>query len=186
MQQSPVADRQAIKPIVDIVDATPFLPPDVVALTTWVAEYYACGIGEAVAAAMPPRAWIESERHAHIADAGRMRLPSERGARRQLLEALEGGDPVRLETLVRKAGNHAALLGLERDGLVEITQPLKGVASAYRTVRVASLTAQGHDAIAAERTLKLGPRQLETLELLKAAPEGIDVAVAHRTWRRGW
>ncbi len=76
------ANRDAIKPILDILDPTPFLPPEVVTLAMWVAEYYACGVGEAIAAAMPPRAWIESERHAQITDIGRVRVATERGARR--------------------------------------------------------------------------------------------------------
>ena len=45
-----------IKPIIEILDAEPFLPADVVRLATWVADYYACGIGSALAAAMPPMA----------------------------------------------------------------------------------------------------------------------------------
>ena len=52
-------------------------------------------------------------------------------------------------------GSHAALLALERDGLVEITRPLKGKASAYRTVRVATLSAQGHDVAEAMADLKV-------------------------------
>ena len=119
-----------------------------VALASWVADYYACGAGEAVAAAMPPRAWIESERYAQITDAGEARLLTERGVRREILEALTGAKPVRVDTVLGdRRGAHAALLGLERDGLVEITRPLKGKASAYRTVRVATLTAQGHDVV---------------------------------------
>src|SRR5215831_11966211 len=39
------ANREDIKPIIDILDPLPFLPPDVVKLAEWVAEYYACGIG---------------------------------------------------------------------------------------------------------------------------------------------
>ena len=45
-----------IKSLLDILDSTPFLPPDIVKLTTWVSEYYTAGVGEAIAAAMPPRA----------------------------------------------------------------------------------------------------------------------------------
>jgi primosomal protein N' (replication factor Y) (superfamily II helicase) len=45
-----------IKPVIEVLDDEPFLPPDVVRLATWVAEYYACGIGSALAAAMPPMA----------------------------------------------------------------------------------------------------------------------------------
>jgi primosomal protein N' (replication factor Y) len=68
---------------------------------------------------------------------------------------------------------------------------LKGSADAHRTVRVATITAQGHevvssaaesvesnpgqDSVPAERAaLRLGARQREALELLKGAPEGID------------
>src|SRR5260221_854387 len=79
------------KPLVEILDAEAFLPSDVVALASWVADYYACGVGEAIATAMPPRAWIESERHAAITEAGEARMLSERGARRDLLELLTGG-----------------------------------------------------------------------------------------------
>jgi primosomal protein N' (replication factor Y) (superfamily II helicase) len=165
-------DPDTIKPILDILDATPFLPSDVVTLVSWVTDYYACGAGEAIAAAMPPRAWIQSERHVRMTDAGQARLLTERGVRRQILDALDGDKPVRVESIVGKAAAHATLLGLERDGLVEITQPLKGTASAYRTVRVATLTAQGYDV----GDQKLGVRQQEALDLLKRAPDGIDTA----------
>ena len=171
-REARTANRDSIREIVDILDDSAFLPPDVVSLIGWVSDYYACGAGEAMAAAMPPRAWIESERHARITDAGRARLLTERGARRQMLDALDGDKPVRVASIVGNAGGHATLLGLERDGLVEITRPLKGAASAYRTVRVATLTAQGHDVAA----LKLGTRQQEALDLLRGAPDGIDTA----------
>ncbi|HYT74314.1 MAG TPA: hypothetical protein VEL79_06170, partial [Vicinamibacterales bacterium] len=43
------------RPLIDVLDAEPFLPADVVTLAAWVADYYACGVGEAIATAMPPR-----------------------------------------------------------------------------------------------------------------------------------
>jgi len=43
----------AIKDLLDILDDEPMLPPAVVELAAWVAEYYACGAGEALSAAMP-------------------------------------------------------------------------------------------------------------------------------------
>jgi len=166
------ANRENVKPIIDLLDVTPFLPSDVVTLAMWVSEYYACGPGEAIAAAMPPRAWIESERHAQITSAGRAQLAAERGARRELLAALDVVHPVRVETLVGKTARHATLLALERDGLIEITHPLRGHASAYRTARFATLTTHGHDAV--DGSLKLGKRQQEALALLKGAPDGLD------------
>ncbi len=40
--------------VVEVVDAEPFLPPAIVALCAWVAEYYIAGLGDAIGAAMPP------------------------------------------------------------------------------------------------------------------------------------
>jgi primosomal protein N' (replication factor Y) len=164
------------KPLIDILDGEPFLPPDVVDLATWVADYYACGVGEAIATAMPPRAWIESERHAAITDTGEARLLSERGARREILEHLTGGRVVSLAALVKKSrGTPAVVAGLEADGLVTLTRPLKGTADASRTIRVAVLTAQGGDQVDSE-IAKLGPRQLQALDLLRAAPDGLPLS----------
>jgi primosomal protein N' (replication factor Y) len=162
-----------LKPLIDVLDAEPFLPPDVVDLATWVADYYACGVGEAIATAMPPRAWIESERHAAITDAGEARLLAERGTRRELLEQLTGGRVVSVGALVKKSrGSQAVLAGLEADGLVTLTRPLKGAADASRTVRVAVLTAQGADNVD-PGIVKLGPRQQQALDLLRGAPNGL-------------
>ena len=48
-------DSKAIKPIKQVLDAEPFIPPDVVALARWTAEYYAAGAGEALTAVLPPK-----------------------------------------------------------------------------------------------------------------------------------
>ena len=45
-----------LRDLLESLDPEPYLPPDVVDLALWVAEYYACGPGESVAAAMPPLA----------------------------------------------------------------------------------------------------------------------------------
>jgi primosomal protein N' (replication factor Y) len=162
------------KSLIHVLDAEPFLPPDVVDLATWVADYYACGVGEAIATAMPPRAWIESARHAAITEAGEARLLSERGPRREVLEQLTGGRVVSVGTLTKRA-RAAVLAGLEADGLVTLTQPLKGTADASRTIRVAVLTAQGGDQVDPQ-IAKLGPRQLQALDLLRAAPDGLPLS----------
>ncbi|HTM25374.1 MAG TPA: primosomal protein N' [Vicinamibacterales bacterium] len=166
--QPPTSD---VKPVVDVLDAEPFLPPDVVDLAAWVADYYACGIGEAIATAMPPRAWIESERRARITDAGEARLLAERGPRRQVLESLTGGRLMSVAALARKSrGIRGVLSGLEADRLITLTHPLKGAADASRTMRVAVLTAQGGEDLAG---MKLGARQQQAIDLLRAAPEGL-------------
>jgi primosomal protein N' (replication factor Y) (superfamily II helicase) len=55
-QSAEAPDPEAIKDIVEVVDHEPFLPPRVVQLCAWVAEYYMAGIGDAIAVAMPPGA----------------------------------------------------------------------------------------------------------------------------------
>ena len=187
-----------IKDVLDVLDVEPFLPAAVVRLVRWVSDYYACGIGEALSAAMPPRAWIESERHARITEAGAAQVTAEKGMRGEILSKLRVDKPLRVDAIATRSGLYSALVNLERDGLIEITRPLKGSASAFRTVRVAALTAQGHEFVqSAEGRLKpapaadpnrpdpveagfsrpaLGRKQQLTLERLKNAPEGVDTA----------
>jgi primosomal protein N' (replication factor Y) len=50
------APVEGLKDIVEVLDREPFLPPHVVELCRWVADYYVAGIGDAIAAAMPPGA----------------------------------------------------------------------------------------------------------------------------------
>jgi primosomal protein N' (replication factor Y) len=45
-----------LKDVVELVDREPFLPPSIVDLCRWVADYYISGIGDAIAVAMPPGA----------------------------------------------------------------------------------------------------------------------------------
>lgn len=166
------SEPAGLKDVIDVVDADSFLSPDVVKLAMWVAEYYASGPGEALAAAMPPRAWIESERYAQLTESAA--AAGERGLRREILGRLASGKPVRVDALAKRGtGIHSALRGLERDGLITISQPLKGAADAHRTVRTVHLSAQGADLEAASR---LGARQRAALDLLRGAPEGLDTS----------
>jgi primosomal protein N' (replication factor Y) (superfamily II helicase) len=44
------------KDLIEVLDREPFLPPAIVDLCRWVADYYVAGIGDAIGAAMPPGA----------------------------------------------------------------------------------------------------------------------------------
>jgi primosomal protein N' (replication factor Y) (superfamily II helicase) len=46
----------SVKPLREILDPGAFVPPDVVALARWTAEYYASGVGDAITALLPPMA----------------------------------------------------------------------------------------------------------------------------------
>ena len=45
-----------IKPLRQVLDAEAFVPPEVVALARWTAEYYAAGVGDTIPALLPPMA----------------------------------------------------------------------------------------------------------------------------------
>jgi primosomal protein N' (replication factor Y) (superfamily II helicase) len=46
----------AVKPIKEVLDAEAFVPPDVVELARWTAEYYAAGPGDTITSVLPPKA----------------------------------------------------------------------------------------------------------------------------------
>jgi primosomal protein N' (replication factor Y) len=65
-----------VRDVIEVLDGEPFLPPDVIELTRWVAEYYLSGPGSTFAKALPPRALtrrvdaFKTVRVASLTDAG--------------------------------------------------------------------------------------------------------------------
>ena len=178
----------AIRDLLDILDGEPFLPPAVVALTEWVADYYICGVGEAVAAAMPPFAWVESEWRVRLTAEGQQRLDRERPSapatlRGRALALLESGTwmPLRAVAfrLERAASGRrgrglpvrAAIRALQAEGLVEVEDVLGGQADAAKTVRMAAITEGGARALGGGEPLR--PKQRAALALLGEAPAGL-------------
>jgi primosomal protein N' (replication factor Y) (superfamily II helicase) len=117
------------KDILDVLDEEAFLPPAVVDLAMWVAEYYACGPGDALAAAMPPLKSPRTMRMASLAtqaDDGRgepaHKLSVRQKAAIDALRAAPGGLPVPLlnergistEVLQRLAARGLVVFGRER------------------------------------------------------------------------
>jgi primosomal protein N' (replication factor Y) len=185
------APGMGIKDLLDILDGESFLPPSVVALTEWVADYYICGVGEAVAAAMPPFAWVESEWRVRVTPDGQERLERQRPSsastlRGRALALLDGGAWMPLRAVafrLERAGAgrrgrglpvRAAVRALQADGLVEVEDVLGGTADASKTVRVASITDEGRRS--ADGGDALRPKQRAALVLLGEAPAGLALA----------
>jgi primosomal protein N' (replication factor Y) (superfamily II helicase) len=87
------ADTEA-RDIADVVDREPLLPPAIVDLCKWVADYYMAGIGDAIGAALPPGSRRASAfkttpvvAAAAIADAELPRLTTKQ---REVLDILRG------------------------------------------------------------------------------------------------
>jgi primosomal protein N' (replication factor Y) (superfamily II helicase) len=128
-----VADGQ-VKNVIEVLDREPFLPEDVVKLATWVADYYACGIGEALATAMPPLAAATSVEHAaaafrtvrvaHLSAQGHEAIEMPLGARQRDAIALLQAAPDGLHTteLAERGISAATLKRLVGLNLVTITK----------------------------------------------------------------
>jgi primosomal protein N' (replication factor Y) len=188
----PAASRDvAVKDILDEFDGESFLPPSVVALVEWAADYYACGVGEAVAAAMPPFAWVESEWRVRITDEGRQRVAgigawSRTTLRETILSLLAEGVWVPLRAIAYRLEHattgkrgrvmpaRAAIRALQADRLVDVEDVLGGQVDASRTLRVAAITEAG--ALALTGADPLGPKQRAALDMLATVPEGLSAA----------
>ena len=130
-----VEDSQ-VRELVEVLDEEPYLPPDVLELAYWVAEYFACSCGEAIAAAMPPLAMSDRgksrasvfkyEKVVHLSDLGRDAClgtpPSDLGQRQRLtlrrLQQASGGVPL---SILRSEGiGTDSVSRLSRRGLVSV------------------------------------------------------------------
>jgi primosomal protein N' (replication factor Y) (superfamily II helicase) len=197
LADAPADARVDLKNLIDILDAEAFLPASVVSLAAWVAEYYACGVG-----AMPPFAWVESELRARATADGRRQAEAtgpgaKRTLRTSLLALLADGGWTPLRSLAyqlehadgsrrgRGVPVRALVRLLEQQGLVEVEDVLTGRSAAFRTRRVAAITAAGQSALERSvpvdepgtgRSRALGSKQREALAALTETPAGLDLA----------
>lgn len=127
----PPAPEGDLKDLLESLDPEPYLPRHVIDLALWVAEYYACGPGESLAAAMPPLAsgrggGFRQERVARLTAAGRDALqagtagrlgPRQRAALQRLTGFPDGLGTARL----REDGvSSATVARLRERGLVAL------------------------------------------------------------------
>ena len=96
-EREALAERGApLKPIAELIDRDSFVPPDLVALAQWTAEYYAAGVGDAIPLLLPPMARgarvdaHKTRRVASITPAGLEALEGATARQRQALEMLAG------------------------------------------------------------------------------------------------
>ena len=160
-----------LRAIIDVIDDEPFLPPHVVDLTAWLADYYACGAGEAIAAATPPFAWIESERAAQITDAG--------------LEALKSPAPAGQGSLAAEApGAGQAQPSLMAPGLSPALVILRALARGKRVpLRVLAERLSRHIEAGSRPPVRSLVRSLERAGLVRTATALRGRGTAFKTMR---
>ena len=101
-----------IRDVAEVLDSEPFLPASVVELCRWVADYYLAGIGDAIAAALPPGSRrlsnAKTERVVTATAEGLSALPGSLTPRqRQALEELAAAPGGILASALRDRGTSA-------------------------------------------------------------------------------
>ena len=108
-----------IKNILEILDEDAFLPGPVVDLALWVAEYYACGAGDALAAAVPSTQAHKTIRLATLTAQGHDEQIALRGRQKEAVDVLRGApDGVPVPGLNERGISTDVLQRLAAKGLV--------------------------------------------------------------------
>ncbi len=124
----PADDAPAgLKPVLRVLDAVPLIPGEVIELARWTAEYYLCGPGETMAAALPPMARrrahaFKQQRVARLTDAGRAAdLEALTARQRDVVRALAAvSDGRAVADLVQGGSSAAVVARMAEKGLIEI------------------------------------------------------------------
>ena len=118
-----VQDPSALKSIIEVLDEEAFLPPAVVDLAMWVAEYYACGPGDALAAAMPPTKTQKTVRIASLTAQGHEPGLKLAARQKEALDALRGAPGgLRVPSLNERGISTDVLQRLAAKGLVTVSR----------------------------------------------------------------
>jgi primosomal protein N' (replication factor Y) (superfamily II helicase) len=121
-----------IKDAQTLVDTDPVCNPEILELARWVADYYACPLGEVIKAALPPgmspKARGASFAKPKLRRFVRLRQPLDSDeeklgdAQRRALATLESNGPMALQSLLKTSGVSAATItSLEKKALIEVS-----------------------------------------------------------------
>jgi primosomal protein N' (replication factor Y) len=109
--------------ISELIDAdVPALTDELLRLTRWIGEYYACSWGEAARAALPPEGTAKTQLHTALVPGAN--VESVRGLRQKaVLEYLAGREPVPLtEVVAATGGSTSTIRALEAKGLLTVAE----------------------------------------------------------------
>lgn len=186
-----------LKKIADILDQEPVISMGIMQLAEWIAEYYLCGFGEALKAALPAGTSIESKRTVRlIADDLQLAAQSLNGTQAKIIRILREKGTIRIETLqqsFRSTGIAYGLRKLEEKQLIVLESELRGRAHHTKIEKYVRLTTDANAAAKKPLTtrqqhivdylIKSGgsARQAQLLKTTKSATSTLKVlAKAHR------
>jgi primosomal protein N' (replication factor Y) len=171
----------------EVLDDEPSLPPDLLELCLWVADYYEAPAGEALKAALPAGSGVAARKVVALTDAGRAAAGGEGTAigpkQRAVLGKLAAG-PVPVAGMSEAMRKHA--LALRERGFVEELEQRDAARARLRREKVASV-APGVDVAAARVALARAPKRLAAFDAIVAggtvAAAG---AVVRELAKAGW
>ncbi|MDX1419266.1 MAG: primosomal protein N' [Rubricoccaceae bacterium] len=180
-------EAEGLKAVADVLDDRPALPPDLLALTRWIADYYRCSWGEVLKAALPSGTAVESRRVVYRTDEPAAAWTGN-GLGRRVLAHFDGdlfggvaaGVAVSaLESAVGQAVPSALLRRLEAEGLVRVEDELAEARVRVKTERRLRL-ADDVDVAAARDALR-GARQKMLLDALAGDEDRAQAEVLQET-----
>ena len=173
-------DLTELKEIEDVLDPIPLFTPEVLELAKWIAEYYICGWGEVLKAALPSGIHLDSEKIIRLVDGHPHDLISslENRAPRQaeIIRRLLAENPIRQSKLLKtmSSGNiYASLKKLKSAGHIRMELELpKPKVSIKHEIFVSVHNNHTSDSLYAEADSirKRAPKQANCLEVLASSP----------------
>lgn len=174
------SERTDLKEIEEVLDPIPLFTPNVLQLAKWIAEYYLCGWGEVLKAALPSGIHIDSERMVRLTHDKPEELAeflSPRAPRQAeiiLRLASQNSMPLRkLQKLMDDINIYASLKKLRQDGYVrlELALPRPKVGKKFEIVVRLSEDYTLEQIMEMQETIQArAPKQARLLDILLDSP----------------
>ncbi len=170
------AGREGIRPVLDVLEGTPSVSPELLALSRWMAEYYLAPLGVVLRAALPS-VLTDSSRD-YLTPTGPADAPGTSRERRLLEELAGSSGPRRVGALRKSLGmgslwpeiRSLSVRGLLRHETLPPRDP------PVRTQRVVRLTTWVSDLGEREALFRRTSRQREAYELLESSGGSVELA----------
>ncbi len=165
----------ALKALIDVLDESPLLTPELLQLTRWIAEYYMCPWGQVLKAAVPQGFRVRSETFYSLTpQACEPSAPWPRGRATELLQCLQQHGPQRQRDLVQHLGTPQLgplIRRLQEQGLLQQEQRRKAPPARERLVSVVRLALPLAQAQSLQQLLQSrAPNQAAVLAHLQHQP----------------
>ena len=170
---------RGLRPLLDVLDAEPTVPPDLLLLCRWMADYYVAPLGLALKAALPAVLADVSRDSLSLADGHRTPPEGLRPRERRLLGALAGAGARSVRALRRELDMGSIwpeVRSLVARGVVR-HETVPPEAPPVLTHRVARIVRWLDDLAERERVFGRARRQRDAYEWLEAAGGSAELAV---------